>query len=107
MHSGDDPRLACLARVQVVLRVLCADGWPQLSTQCRTTEARRSSAGRVSGVRIVSSVSGRPTIKEVAERAGVSIATVSRALNDKGDVSAETRDHVRAVARSVGYSADP
>jgi LacI family transcriptional regulator len=55
----------------------------------------------------VSFVSGRPTIKEVAERAGVSIATVSRALNDKGDVSAETRDHVRAVARSVGYSADP
>jgi LacI family transcriptional regulator len=52
-------------------------------------------------------VTGRPTIKEVAERAGVSIATVSRALNDKGDVSAETRDHVRAVARSVGYSADP
>jgi LacI family transcriptional regulator len=52
-------------------------------------------------------VSGRPTIKEVAERAGVSIATVSRALNDKGDVSAETRDHVREVARSVGYSADP
>jgi LacI family transcriptional regulator, galactose operon repressor len=55
----------------------------------------------------VSFVSGRPTIKEVAERAGVSIATVSRALNDKGDVSAETRDHVREVARSVGYSADP
>lgn len=55
----------------------------------------------------MSSVSGRPTIKEVAERAGVSIATVSRALNDKEDVSAETREHVRAVARSVGYSADP
>ena len=49
----------------------------------------------------------RPTIKQVAERAGVSIATVSRALNNKGDVSAETRDHVRAVARSVGYRADP
>jgi LacI family transcriptional regulator len=52
-------------------------------------------------------VSGRPTIKDVAERAGVSIATVSRALNDKGDVSAETRQRVHDVARSVGYSADP
>ena len=52
-------------------------------------------------------MSGRPTIKEVAERAGVSIATVSRALNDKSDVSSETRERVRAVARSVGYSADP
>jgi LacI family transcriptional regulator, galactose operon repressor len=52
-------------------------------------------------------VKRRPTIRDVAERAGVSIATVSRALNDKGDVSAETRDRVREVARGVGYSADP
>jgi LacI family transcriptional regulator len=51
-------------------------------------------------------VSERPTIKDVAARAGVSIATVSRALNDKGDVSVRTRDHVREVARSIGYSAD-
>src|SRR5215218_405246 len=49
----------------------------------------------------------RPTIRDVAERAGVSIATVSRVLNDKGDVSLETRDRVLEVARSVGYSADP
>jgi LacI family transcriptional regulator len=52
-------------------------------------------------------MSNRPTIKDVAERAGVSIATVSRALNDKGDVSVQTRQRVREVARSVGYSADP
>ena len=48
----------------------------------------------------------RPTIKDVAERAGVSIATVSRALNDKDDVSGETRERVREVARSVGYTPD-
>jgi LacI family transcriptional regulator len=52
-------------------------------------------------------VSERPTIKDVAVRAGVSIATVSRALNDKGDVSVATRERVREVARLVGYSADP
>jgi LacI family transcriptional regulator len=52
-------------------------------------------------------MSERPTIKDVAVRAGVSIATVSRALNDKGDVSVQTRERVREVARSVGYSADP
>jgi LacI family transcriptional regulator, galactose operon repressor len=52
-------------------------------------------------------VSDRPTIKDVAARAGVSIATVSRALNDKGDVSTETRERVRKVADEVGYSADP
>ncbi len=51
-------------------------------------------------------MTGRPTIKDVAERAGVSIATVSRALNDKGDVSGPTRERVREVARSIGYSPD-
>jgi LacI family transcriptional regulator len=56
---------------------------------------------------MVPPVSDRPTIRDVAERAGVSIATVSRALNDRGDVSAQTRERVREVARSVGYSADP
>ena len=56
---------------------------------------------------MVSPVSDRPTIRDVAERAGVSIATVSRALNDRSDVSAQTRERVREVARSVGYSADP
>jgi LacI family transcriptional regulator len=52
-------------------------------------------------------VTPRPTIKDVAERAGVSIATVSRALNDKSDVSGPTRERVRKVARSVGYAPDP
>jgi LacI family transcriptional regulator len=52
-------------------------------------------------------VSQRPTIRDVAERAGVSIATVSRVLNDRADVSTETRERVREIARSVGYSADP
>jgi len=52
-------------------------------------------------------VSGRPTIHDVARSAGVSIATVSRVLNDKGEVSAPTRDRVRAAATSLGYAADP
>jgi len=52
-------------------------------------------------------MSKRPTIRDVAEQAGVSIATVSRVLNDRADVSVETRERVREVARAVGYSADP
>jgi LacI family transcriptional regulator len=52
-------------------------------------------------------MSRRPTIRDVADRAGVSIATVSRVLNDRADVSQETRERVRDVAEAVGYSADP
>lgn len=48
----------------------------------------------------------RPTIRDVAEHAGVSIATVSRVLNARGDVSASTRVRVEAAASSLGYAAD-
>ena len=46
---------------------------------------------------------GRVTIRQVAELAGVSIATASRALNGRGDVSRETRLAVQQVARTHGY----
>ena len=52
-------------------------------------------------------MSGRPTIHDVAREAGVSIATVSRALNDKDDVSLATRERVRKAARDLGYTVDP
>ena len=50
--------------------------------------------------------SSRVTIREVAELAGVSIATVSRVLNGRGDVSDETRDLVSRVVRENGYTAN-
>jgi DNA-binding LacI/PurR family transcriptional regulator len=43
------------------------------------------------------------TVYDVAQRAGVSIATVSRALNDRSRISASTRQHVLAVAAELGY----
>lgn len=52
-------------------------------------------------------VSARPTIRDVARRAGVSIATVSRALNEKDDVRPETRRKVVAAAQALGYVAQP
>lgn len=45
-----------------------------------------------------------PTIKDIAEEAGVSYATVSRALNNKYGVKPDTRKRVEAVARARGYT---
>jgi DNA-binding LacI/PurR family transcriptional regulator len=42
-------------------------------------------------------------IKDVASAAGVSITTVSHALNDKGRIPEETRRRIREVARRLGY----
>ena len=48
----------------------------------------------------------RVTIREIADRAGVSIATVSRVLNGRGDVADETRELVSRVIRENGYTAN-
>ena len=45
----------------------------------------------------------RPTIKDVAARAGVSHQTVSRVINDKAEVSPGTRARVLAVIEELGY----
>jgi LacI family transcriptional regulator len=47
----------------------------------------------------------RTTIREVAEFAGVSIATVSRVVNSSGYVSEKTRVAVENVIREHGYTA--
>lgn len=43
------------------------------------------------------------SVRRIASKAGVSIATVSRVLNNDPAVRAETRDKVLAVANQVGY----
>jgi LacI family transcriptional regulator len=48
----------------------------------------------------------RLTIRQIADLAGVSIATVSRVLNGRGDVSDETRELVSRVIRENGYTAN-
>jgi DNA-binding LacI/PurR family transcriptional regulator len=46
------------------------------------------------------------TIHDVAKAAGVSITTVSRALNGYGDVSEKTRQRIIRIARELGYHAN-
>lgn len=45
-----------------------------------------------------------PTIREVARLAGVSVATVSKALNRSGNVSEALQTRVAAAARTLGYA---
>ena len=75
--------------------------------------------GRASDVRAVSPLpQGRPStrttgpfsrasIVDVAARAGVSVATVSRALRDMPNVSPATRDRVLAAAAELDYTVSP
>jgi LacI family transcriptional regulator len=47
----------------------------------------------------------RITIRDVAARAGVSVATVSKVLNNRYGVAAETQARVQAVIDGMGYEA--
>lgn len=49
----------------------------------------------------------RVKIEDVAKRAGVSIATVSLALNGSEKVNANTRDRIEAIARDMNYQPNP
>ncbi len=46
---------------------------------------------------------GRPTMRHVAEAAGVGVATVSRVINNSPGVSAPTRDAVREAVDALGF----
>jgi DNA-binding LacI/PurR family transcriptional regulator len=52
-------------------------------------------------------MTGRVSIRDVAREAGVSVTTVSHALNGKGRLNAETRKRVREVADRLGYRPNP
>jgi LacI family transcriptional regulator len=45
----------------------------------------------------------RPTLKELAKEAGVSVASASYALNGNGSVGVQMREHILEVARRIGY----
>jgi len=67
-------------------------------------------AGRIRPLGIIGSDDGertelkRPTIADIAKRAGVSKGAVSFALNGQSGVSASTRERVLAIAEEIGWS---
>lgn len=50
-----------------------------------------------------SDATARVTLADVAQRAGVSIATVSYVMNGRGGVRQATREHVLEVAKALGF----
>lgn len=55
-------------------------------------------------MRAIEETGGRATIRDIARLAGVSVATVSRVVNDRPDVSQETRDLVMQFVRTHNFS---
>ena len=49
----------------------------------------------------------RTSLKDLAERLGVSIATVSRALRGSHEVGEEMRAKVKALAKELNYRPNP
>ena len=43
------------------------------------------------------------SMKDISAACGVSVATVSKALNDHHDIGEETKAHIKKVAREMGY----
>ena len=43
------------------------------------------------------------SLKDIAEKCNVSVATVSKALNGKEDIGKSTRDKIRRIAEEMGY----
>lgn len=44
------------------------------------------------------------SMKDIANACGVSVASVSKALNDHSDIGEETKQHIKEVAKKMGYS---
>ena len=59
--------------------------------------------GAMVGEPVVRNGRGRPTMKDVATRAGVALKTVSRVVNDEPGVTPETASRVRNAINELGF----
>jgi LacI family transcriptional regulator len=49
---------------------------------------------------------GKPTLRTLAQMTGFNVTTISRALNNAPELSAETRERVQKLAAEIGYVPD-
>ena len=49
----------------------------------------------------------RPSIRMIADKLGLSIGTVSKALRDSHEISATTKNKVLAKAKELNYQVNP
>ena len=68
--------------------------------ECNVDSIERTDVAKPAGNRSL-------TIADVAQRAGVSLATVSRVMNGNDRVDPEIADKVRVAARALNYTASP
>jgi LacI family transcriptional regulator len=73
-------------------------GHPAVTIQIIMTKQQHGAAGSAGA-----EPPRRVTLKDVAQAAGVSHQTVSRAINDKGEIDPETRRRVLDAARELRY----
>src|SRR5579863_53640 len=92
-HHLDHPLSRRLPRPAALLYLRLALGRGQMNDR----SSGRAPLGDFDGV------PGARTIRDVARLAGVSIGTVSKALNASGRLSAETRARVLKVAKAIDY----
>ena len=84
----------------VALYMLCADGEFGAEVYCgATTEKQAWEVFRPARLMMIRT-------PDLAEAAGVSTATVSRVLNNRPGVKADTREAVQAAAAAHGYAAE-
>src|SRR5580692_4026836 len=62
---------------------------------------------RMSRRRSAAADSPRPSMRDIAELAGVSAMTVSKALRNSPKIARRTRERILKIAGRVGYRPDP
>jgi LacI family transcriptional regulator len=80
------------------------DAWDALSTSLRSRPLTSAGARRIFAGIVFGKEPTITTIRELAQRSGVSVATVSRVLNGYPDVSEKTRKRVFKMAAELDYA---